>query len=40
MKNVGYFNGEYDLIENMKIPMNDRVVYFGEGIYEATFVKN
>lgn len=25
MKNLGYYNGEYDLIENMKVPMNDRV---------------
>lgn len=40
MENVGYYNGEYDLIEKMKIPMNDRVVYFGDGVYEATFVKN
>lgn len=40
MKNVGYYNGEYDLIENMKIPMNDRAIYFGDGVYEATFVKN
>lgn len=40
MENVGYYNGDYDLIENMKIPMNDRVVYFGDGVYEATFVRN
>ena len=40
MENVGYYNGEFDYIENMKIPMNDRVVYFGDGVYEATFVKN
>lgn len=40
MKNVGYYNGEYDLIECMKIPMADRAVYFGDGVYEATFVKN
>lgn len=40
MKNVGYYNGEYGHIEEMKIPMNDRVVYFGDGIYEATFAVN
>ena len=26
MKNLGYYNGEYDLIENMKVPMNDREI--------------
>ena len=37
MKNLGYYNGEYDLIENMKVPMNDRVCYFGDGVYDATY---
>lgn len=37
MKDLGYYNGEYDLIENMKIPMNDRVCYFGDGVYDATY---
>ncbi|MGN0145108.1 MAG: D-amino acid aminotransferase [Clostridium sp.] len=40
MKNLGYYNGEYDLIENMKIPMNDRVCYFGDGVYDATYSRN
>lgn len=40
MENLGYYNGEYDLIENMKIPMNDRVCYFGDGVYDATYSKN
>ena len=26
MENLGYYNGEYDLIENMEIPMDDRVL--------------
>ncbi|KHD37461.1 cytochrome C550 [Clostridium acetobutylicum] len=40
MKNLGYYNGQYDLIENMKIPMNDRVCYFGDGVYDATYSRN
>ncbi len=35
MKNLGYYNGQYDLLENMKIPMNDRVCWFGDGVYDA-----
>mgnify|MGYP000047088648 FL=1 len=40
MNNVGYYNGEYGPIEEMRIPMNDRAVYFGDGVYEAVLVKN
>lgn len=40
MKNLGYYNGEYDLVEYMKIPMNDRVCYFGDGVYDATYSRN
>lgn len=40
MKNLGYYNGRYDLIENMTVPMNDRACYFGDGIYEAAYTKN
>jgi len=40
MKDLGYYNGKYDLIENMVIPMNDRVCYFGDGVYDATYSKN
>ena len=39
-KNVGYYNGELGPLEEMKVPMNDRAVYFGDGIYEATCVAN
>lgn len=35
MKNLGYYNGHYDLIENMSVPMNDRVCWFGDGVYDA-----
>ena len=40
MKNLGYYNGKYDLIENMVIPMNDRAHYFGDGVYDATYSRN
>ncbi len=40
VKNVGYFNGKTDLIENMSIPMMDRAVYFGDGVYDATYAAN
>lgn len=40
MKNVGYYNGRIAPIEEMTIPMNDRAVYFGDGVYDAAFVRN
>ena len=35
MKTLGYYNGKYDEIDNMTIPMNDRTNYFGDGVYDA-----
>ena len=40
MENLGYYNGKFDLIENMYVPMNDRACFFGDGIYEAAYTKN
>lgn len=40
MKNLGYYNGKYDEIENMSIPMLDRVCWFGDGVYDATYSHN
>ena len=40
MKNLGYYNGKYGLIEEMQIPMLDRVCWFGDGIYDATYSHN
>ena len=40
MKNLGYYNGAYDLIERMTVPMNDRACYFGDGIFEVTYTRN
>lgn len=40
MKNLGYYCGTYGLLEDMKIPMNDRACYFGDGVYDATYTAN
>jgi len=40
MKNIGYYNGRTGPVEEMMIPMNDRVVYFGDGVYDATYAVN
>lgn len=40
MKNLGYYNGKYDEIEKMSIPMGDRVCFFGDGVYDATYSRN
>ena len=40
LKNLGYYNGKYDLIENMCVPMSDRVCWFGDGVYDATATRN
>lgn len=40
LKNLGYYDGRYDLIENMSVPMTDRVCWFGDGVYEATATRN
>lgn len=37
MKDIGYYNGASGPIDTMTIPMNDRVVYFGDGVYDATY---
>lgn len=40
LKNLGYYAGKYDLIENMTVPMSDRVCWFGDGVYDATATRN
>ena len=40
MKTLGYYNGRFDEVENMMIPMNDRVCYFGDGVYDAGPCRN
>ena len=40
MKNLGYYNGEVGLIDEMRVPMNDRAFYFGDGVYDAVMCRN
>lgn len=39
-KNLAYYNGKYDEIENMTIPLSDRASFFGDGVYDATIAGN
>ncbi|MDR1399266.1 MAG: aminotransferase class IV [Treponema sp.] len=40
MKTLGYYNGEIAAIDELRIPMNDRVCWFGDGVYDATITGN
>ncbi len=40
MNNLGYYNGEIGLIEEMRVPMTDRAFYFGDGVYDAVLCRN
>lgn len=40
MKELGYYNGKYGEASEMTVPMNDRVAYFGDGVYDATYSRN
>lgn len=35
MENLGYYNGRFGLLDEMTVPFNDRVHFFGDGVYEA-----
>ena len=40
MQTLGYYNGEYGPLDEMTIPMLDRVCYFGDGVYDAAYSRN
>ena len=40
MKTVAYYNGRISEIDDMRIPLNDRSVFFGDGVYDATMAAN
>ena len=40
MERLGYYNGVYGPLEEMKVPMNDRVSWFGDGVYDAGPCRN
>ncbi len=35
MENLGYYNGKFGPLDEMVVPFNDRVHFFGDGVYEA-----
>jgi len=39
MKDLGYYNGKLGPIDEMTVPMNDRVCYFGDGVYDVTYTR-
>lgn len=40
MQNLAYYNGKYGTCEEMTVPFNDRVHFFGDGVYEVTYCRN
>ncbi len=40
MKNVAYYNGKFSAIEEMMVPITDRAVYFGDGVYDVVYIIN
>ena len=40
MKNLAYYNGKIGELEEMSVPMGDRVCFFGDGVYDATYSRN
>ena len=36
MKMIGYYNGVLGDLQEMQIPMQDRALYFGDGVYDFT----
>ncbi len=40
MERLGYYNGTYGPLEEMTVPMNDRVSWFGDGVYDAGPCRN
>ena len=37
---IGYYNGKLSPLNEMTVPLNDRAMYFGDGVYDATMCKN
>ncbi len=38
MERIGYFNGEIGNLDDMKIPLCDRSVFYGDAVYDAILV--
>ena len=37
---IAYYNGTFSAIEDARIPLTDRAVFFGDGIYEMVLARN
>lgn len=40
MKDVAYYNGTFGAIDEISVPITDRAVYFGDGVYDVVYVIN
>ena len=40
MHNIAYYNGQIGPIDEVKAPITDRGLYFGDGVYDAAMVRN
>ncbi len=40
MKTLGYYNGHFDELDRMVVPMNDRACSFGDGVYDSAYARN
>ena len=40
MKELGYYNGVVGELSEMMVPMNDRVCWLGDGVYDAELCRN
>ncbi len=40
MKAIGYYNGKMGPLEELSVPMGDRALYFGDGVYDFVFAYN
>ena len=40
MKAIGYYNGVIGDLDKMTVPMGDRALYFGDGVYDFVFAYN
>ena len=40
MKTLGYYNGRWDELDRISVPMLDRACYFGDGVYDVTYCRN
>ena len=38
--NIGYYNGTMGDVESIRIPMQDRAMFFGDGVYDFAFAYN